>query len=163
MKRSFGRVLVPLTALAVLAASSACSSDAGSKEAFCEQLPDTADLFSLVSQIDTSDPTALRQDFDEGLAEFRALERAAPRELRADVGTVADAAERVLDAVERNLGDQAALAAELQRDRDEYLGAAKSALKVQDYARDECNIDLTGGPASSSTVPTSVPPTTPPG
>ena len=162
MTRSFP----PLAAIAVaalVAVCSACSSDTGSKEAFCEQLPETADLFSLIGEVEASDPTALRQRFDEGLTEFRALERAAPRELRADVGTVADAAERVLDAVERNAGDQAALAAELQRDRDQFVGAAKSALEVEKYAKDECNLDLGGSPPVTSAPPASLPPTSAPG
>jgi hypothetical protein len=147
----------------MLVVAAACSSDAGSKEAFCEQLPKTADLLSLMSQVETSDPAALRQAFDEGLADFRALERAAPRELRSDVGAVADAAERLADAIERNAGDPAALAEELQRNKDEYIGVQRPALEVARYAQEECGIDLGGGPAPSSSPPTTLPPTTPPG
>lgn len=153
------RPVVALVAIA-LVVSIGCSRQQGDEASFCELVPEVDDLFSLLQGTDTGDPAAVEERFDEGLAEFRALERAAPRTVKPDVAELANVVEDVLEAVQANDGDQAATAAALADLTDTHPGAAASALKVVQYTRDTCGITLDGGPTSVGGTSGGAPPTT---
>ncbi|MEJ7583976.1 MAG: hypothetical protein WKF43_07785 [Acidimicrobiales bacterium] len=156
------RILIIAFALLSLTAVPACTRSSGSKDKFCGALPDTDDVFALIDDLDATDSARLEQRFDAGLAEFRELERAAPRQIRSDVAVVADAVERILQAVQQHPDDMGAVREELGRSSASLLGSGKSALALRDYARDECGITLGGGSSltTTATTPTTGPTTT---
>ncbi len=145
-------------------AGASCTRSSGSQEKFCAALPRTGDLLSLLSRLDPSDPEGTAQRFERGAEKFRELEKAAPREIRADVADVGDAYQKVLDAVKAHPDDLPAVRRDLADDSATFAAAARSALRMADYAKRECGIDLIGGITSSTTLPTTAPGATgPPG
>ena len=128
-----------------------CTTSGGSKEKFCAALPKTGDLLSILSEFDSTDPAVLVKRFDAGLTEYRDLERAAPREIRADVAKVADAVEVVLNVVRQHPDDLGAIRTELGAKATTLASAGKSAQTLASYAQDACGETLSG--AGASTVP----------
>lgn len=138
---------VLLCALVLLPAG--CSRQQGDQESFCELAPEVDDLFALLNGYEQADPEALDRRFDAGLQRFRALERAAPREIKPDVGELVDIVEEVLEAVRSNRNDRSAIAADLQNLQADHPGAAASALRVIEYVNENCGVELEGGPPPS--------------
>ena len=140
MRRALAALLVAVTA----AAPFGCSRQQGNEESYCELVPEVDDLFAVLQGFDTADPAELDERFDQGLSEFRALEQAAPREIKPDIAELGNVMEDVLDAVQQNADDQAAIASDLQNLQNEHPGAAASALRVIQYTKDTCDISLGG-------------------
>ena len=145
-----------MAALSVLLAS--CTGSGGGQKEFCDRLPETGSVLSILSDFGTTAPDQLTGQFEKGLAEYRDLERSAPRSIRADVAKVADTVELILDIVKRNPDDLSAIRKELAGKAAQLASAAKSGQAVATYARDECGIDLdTGTGVGSVPVVTSDP------
>jgi hypothetical protein len=158
------RRLLLLALAALLLTPLACSRQGGDKESFCSLIADVDDLFMVLQDFDATDPEELDQRFEESVAEYRALERAAPREIKPDVAELGNVVEDVLGAVQRNGDDRAAIATDLGELQKDHPGAAAAGLRVIDFADKECGIKLEGGPQEGvpglggSTEP--IPPTT---
>jgi len=146
--------------LATLLIAVGCTSSGGSKEKFCAELPKTGDVLSILSDFESTDPALLVKRFDAGLEEYRNLERAAPREIRADVARLADAVELVLDVVRKHPDDLGAIRTELGANAATLATAGKAALTVGDYAQDECGQTLPGGDPGGDIVTTTTAATT---
>jgi len=141
------RRLLPLALAVLLLAPLSCSRQGGDKGSFCDLIADVDDMFAVLQDFDATDPAELDQRFEDSLAEYRALERAAPREIKPDVAELGNVVEDVLCAVQRNGDDRAAIATDLGQLQQDHPGAAAAALRVIDYADKECGIKLEGGPA----------------
>ncbi len=145
-----------------LLAGASCTKSSGSKEEFCAALPRTGDLLGLLSRVDPSRPEDMARRFDRGAELFAKLERAAPREIRADVADVGDAYQLVLDTVEDHPDDLSAVRRDLAREQGTLVAAGRSALRMAEYARRECGIDLLGAMSSTTTGPGTAPASTGP-
>src|SRR4051794_31672671 len=124
------RTALALLALCCLLAPTACSTSSGSKEKFCAELPKTGDVMGILGGFDTDDSAALEKRFDEGLAKFRALEKASPREIRSDVADLADAVQNLLTVVRKHPDDLAAIRKELAGSAASFVSAGKAAARV---------------------------------
>jgi len=138
------RILVCVAVATALGSPLSCAKANPSKAAFCRQLRRTPVLEDILSGVATGDPAAVRRQVGAAATQFGALERAAPREIRAEVGEVATLMEKVLEAVDASPDDPQALAERLRKLATTNTGAAGAALEVAGYARDKCNVDLNG-------------------
>jgi hypothetical protein len=143
------RRLLPLALAVLLLTPLACSRQGGDKASFCDLIADVDDLFMVLQDFDATDPEELDQRFEKSVAEYRALERAAPREIKPDVAELGNVVEDVLAAVQRNGDDRAAIATDLGELQKDHPGAAAAGLRVIDYADKECGIELQGGPSEA--------------
>ena len=148
------RCVLALLIASTLLAATGCSTSSGSKDKFCAAIPKTEDVMSILSDFSSTDPTKLQARFDDGLAQFRALEKAAPREIRADVSAVADAVEKILDVVTRHPDDLSAIRTELAGSAATFAKAGAAGQRVGDYAQDECHVDLGGTPPATGVTTT---------
>ena len=147
--------LATVTLLGMLA--SGCATHEGSQAKFCAALPKTGDLMSILNDFSSTDPAQLSRRFSTGLAQYRQLERDAPREIRGDVATLADAVEQILAVVQRHPDDLSAIRNELTGSRSVLVSAGKSALSVSNYAQAKCGININGpalDPAGRTTTTT---------
>jgi len=138
-----------------LAAGVGCAPSSGSKDKFCAALPKTGDVMSILSDFDSADPAALDKRFSQGLDQFRALERAAPREIRADVSVVADAVAQILAVVRKHPDDLNAIRRELAASATSLASAGTSAQAVTRYAQKQCGMALGGSDPTATVAPTS--------
>jgi len=148
-----GRRVAIVVVVVGLAAGVGCAPSSGSKDKFCAALPKTGDLMSILSDFSSVDPASLDKRFSEGLDQFRALERAAPREIRADVSVVADAVAQILAVVRKHPDDFNAIRRELAASATSLASAGTSAQAVTRYAQKECGLQLGGSDPGTATVP----------
>ena len=162
------RAVTLLTVLVVTAAAtSGCARAHGSKEAFCEQLRKTPAIATALAGYPSGDGSSYVEQLREARQAFGALQRAAPRSIRADVGSVGELVDEIVKAIEKHPDEPTAVASQLRMDMLSAPSSAKAALNVGNYATKECGVALnTGaGPATSFDVPsTSIaqPPTSSP-
>lgn len=126
----------------------ACT-DEGSSEEFCDRLADIPDVSRILSEIDGSDADAARATLREGVRDYRALEAAAPGDVRADIARVRQGVELVLEAVEANPDDLPAARQQIQARSDELTGLLQAGQSVVTYAADECGLTLFTGTTGS--------------
>jgi hypothetical protein len=120
----------------------ACAKGAGSKQAFCNELrsiPDPGQLFRRVEPANAGTVAAADRAAAERLGR---LELAAPRSIKPDVATMADLEADVADVVEKYGYDRGLLRLKLFELAQQRIGSGSSLVKVSDYARNECGIDL---------------------
>ncbi|MCU1353686.1 MAG: hypothetical protein JWM05_2895 [Acidimicrobiales bacterium] len=142
----------------------ACSKSKGNKEAFCKQLKVTPALSEALTGFSADDPTTLRTKLDGVNKAFADLERQAPREIRSDVSEVTDLVGEIVKVVQANTDNPAAIQKGLRTLAASRTGAAKAALRLAAYGKDQCKVDLnaTDGGATSAppaTTTTTAPPT----
>lgn len=149
-------------ALAVLVAVliAACTGSGGSTKSFCERLPKTENVLDILADFGSTTPAQLADRFEAGLADYRDLERSAPRSIRADVARVADTVELILDVVKRNPDDMAAIRRELGGKAAQLASAGKSGQAVARFSRDECGLTLDSTSPASIIPPVSAETTT---
>jgi len=145
------RPLVLVLAALSLVAPAACSRQGGSKATFCELIADVDDLFMLLQDFDATPPDELDQRFEESVAEYRSLERAAPREIKPDVAELGNVVEDILETVQQNGDDRVAIATELSDVQKRHPGAAAAAVRIIAFTDEECGIKLQGGPPDPAT------------
>ena len=164
------RTVTLLTALVVTAvATSGCAKAHGSKEAFCTQLRKTPAIATALAGYPSGDASSYVEQLHEARDAFGELQKAAPRSIRADVGSVGALVDDIVRAIEKNPDDPTAVAGQLRMQMLSSPSSAKSALNVGNYATKECGVALNpvgavppsfGVPSTSSLPPTlSVPPT----
>ncbi|MCU1454629.1 MAG: hypothetical protein JWN46_2775 [Acidimicrobiales bacterium] len=151
MRRILPTVVV---AVLVLCVPVACSKSKGSKEAFCSQLKRTPALSDVLSGFGSDDPRTLSGKLDSVTKAFADLERAAPREVRSDASELADLVNAISQVVKANASDPAAIKSKLRTLATSHTGAAKAALDIAGYAKQQCNIDLNPSNAPTSSAPT---------
>jgi len=156
VRRPF-RAAAATVALVAAVVAGGCTDD-GSSEEFCERLGDIADVSDILAEIDGSDPTAARAKLREGVSDYRALEAAAPGEVRADIARVRQGVELVLEAVEANPDDLPAARQQIQARSDELAGLLQAGERVVRYAAEECGLSLITGPTSDPADPTATDP-----
>jgi len=125
----------------VLVLAPACSDD-GDSEAFCDRLGETDQLGDVLGALDTSDPAGVQDALQQTLDQFQELEADAPGAIRDDVARLRQGVELVLEAVEDDPDDPAAVRAAITGELDELSGLAQAGEAVEVYARDECGFAL---------------------
>lgn len=130
-------------ALALVSAGLAggCS-DTGGKDAFCDRVADAPQITETLALLDASDPGGSRRRLEETVADFRSLEADAPGEIRSDVARLRQGVEVVVEAVKDNPDDLSAARQAILGRQDEMAGLAQAGVRVADYARTECSVDL---------------------
>lgn len=116
--------------------------DTGGQDAFCDQVADTPQISETLALLDASDPGGSRRRLEEAVADFRSLEADAPGEIRSDVARLRQGVEFVVEAVRDNPDDLPAARQAILGRPDEMAGLAQAGVRVADYARTECSVDL---------------------
>ncbi|CAN5159704.1 hypothetical protein BH20ACT3_BH20ACT3_10590 [soil metagenome] len=119
-----------------------CSSDSGSQEAFCEQLPRVPALQTVITGFADADPEQLNRGLDEAAEAYDELRRAAPDDIDDTVDTVADLVDAVLETVSENAADPEQVSAELRAVTARHPGAQAATQEVVTYAAERCEVDL---------------------
>lgn len=122
----------------------ACANGSGSKEAFCRELRSLPRPEVFFQGLDPAAAGAVGAADRRTSDQLLKLERAAPRQIKPDVSAMADLEADIADLVKRYGSDRRTLQAKLIELGQQRVGAATSALKVADYARNECGINVTG-------------------
>lgn len=142
-------------ALLALSALIGGCSDKGDGETFCRQVREAPDVAEVLARLDPSDPEGVRADLEDAQAAFSDLEASAPGEIRDDVGVLRKEVDRLLDAVEKNPDDLAAVRRDLDQSPSNVAGLGRAGLAVNSYTTKECGIDLVedlGGDPSPATT-----------
>ncbi len=124
--------------------SAGCAKGSGSKQSFCRELgslPQPEQFFRGFNPASTEAVASADRRTSE---ELQKLERAAPQQIKPDVSAVADLQADIADVVKRYGSNRRTLQAKLIELGQQRLGAASSAVKVGDYARHQCGINLSG-------------------
>lgn len=137
------RVLATLSAVVALSlVSSACTTDAGSEEAFCDQVGEVPTMGVLLAGFADADPVELERRMDAGMTAYASLRDEAPEQIRGQVSEVVDLVTAMIDAVRANPNAPEALAADLRTVVAEHPEVEEAATEVEAYARTTCGIEL---------------------
>jgi hypothetical protein len=141
---------------AVGAGAPACSDSGGSKEAFCEQIAQVPSFRSIFDTYDPADPAAARAQLNAAVEQLHALQDAAPGEVRDDVETVADVAERLVKALgEIDPADPLSGLEGLDNLQADFDAVEEASTNVATYTQSQCGITLdTAPPTTPLTTPT---------
>jgi len=133
------RVVSVLFAFALAAfAGTACSGGGGgSTKAFCETIHSGDNPLDVFDRYDPTNVTTASEQLQRGVDRMQELERAAPSEIRSDLGVLVDVGSKLVVALDPATGAKPApdFSGDFQRVQD-----ASSA--VTQFASDRCGIDL---------------------
>ena len=137
------RTLAAATAILLLVlASTACSRDHGSKAAFCKEIKRVPSLDTVVQGFSDADPQELTARLKAANASYAALHKAAPKEIRGQVGEVEDLVDVVTTAVQDHHDDPEAAASQIRKAMASHPDAKKATVAVAKYAKANCDVDL---------------------
>lgn len=142
---------IVVTLVVVAAGVSGCAKAHGSREAFCEQLRKTPALATALAGYPSGDAATYAKQLRQARQAFGDLQKAAPRSIRADVGSVGELVNDIVKAIEQHPDDPAGVASALRMRMMSSPSAAKAAVNVGNYASKECGIKLGSLPETPST------------
>ncbi len=119
-----------------------CAHGQGSRDAFCSQLRSLSNRSVLLGRFDPFNPSDLAVYKRSAATDMSKLERAAPRDIKPDVAAVADLTAEIAQLTEKYQNDPAELRYRLYDLGRHRVGAASSVVKVVDYAKSKCGIDI---------------------
>lgn len=132
------------------AGTAACSDDGGSTEAFCEQVAQVPSFRTIFDTYDPADPAAARGELDAAVEQLRALQDAAPGEVRDDVETVAGVAERLVQALgEIDPADPLSGLEGLDDLQADFDKVDEASTNVATYTQAQCGITLDTAPPTT--------------
>lgn len=139
MRHTLAAATAILLALLTMAG---CSRDHGSQEAFCKEIKRVPSLDTVVEGFSDADPQELSARLKAANASYAALQKAAPKEIRSQVGEVEDLVDVVTQAVEDHHDDPEAAAAQVRRAMASHPDAKTATVAVAKYAKTNCDVDL---------------------
>jgi len=135
-------------ALAVFALS-ACSGGGGdSTKAFCDAVHNGDNPLDVFDRYDPTNVTTASEQLQRGVERMQELERAAPSEIRSDIGVLVDVGSKLVVALDPATGAKPApdFSADLQR-------VQEASASVTQFAADHCGVDLQAPAAPEAQAP----------
>jgi hypothetical protein len=138
---------VVLAAVLVALLGGACSSGGGSTKAFCDSVRAGENPLDVFDRYDPTNVATARDQLQRGVDRVKELERAAPSEIRDDLGVLVDVGSKLVVALDPAAG--AKPAPDFSGDSQRVQNASTA---VTRYTTDRCGVHLespapqTGGP-----------------
>jgi hypothetical protein len=153
---TLSRTIVCAVVLVALAPIAGCSS--GSTEAFCDEAAAAAtdNPAAVFAAWDPANP-ATTERLVHATDQLHQLADVAPPEIAEDAGLVATTADDITEVLTELHGDE--LDAALREREDEFAAFDQASVRMVDFTRAQCGIDL-HAPAPTTTVPPDATPTT---
>jgi hypothetical protein len=129
----------------------ACSSDSGSREAFCAEVVTVPSLETVLAGFAERDPQTRERRLGEAGAAYAELREASPDEIDGPVGQVVDLVEDLLETVTEHGDDPEVVADELRSSMGDHEGVQDAAIEVVAYAAEQCDVAL--DPAVGAVAP----------
>lgn len=126
----------------LLATASACTSESGSVEAFCEAVADIPPLATVVTGFAETHPAEMESRLVEAEAAYAELRAAAPGEIDSEVDQVVDLADEIMAAVREHSEDRDAAADRIRGSIADHPEAQEASAAVVAYASEHCGLTL---------------------
>lgn len=120
----------------------ACTSDSGSREAFCAEVVTVPDLETVLTGFADTDPQTRDRRLREAGAAYEELRAASPGEIDGPVGRVVDLVEDLLETVGEHGDDPEVVIDELRSAMGDHEGVEVAAAEVVAYAAEQCDVAL---------------------
>jgi len=133
--------------LLVALVGGACSSGGGSTKAFCDSVRAGENPLDVFDRYDPTNVATARDQLQRGVDRMKELERAAPSEIRGDLGVLVDVGAKLVIAL-----DPAAGAKPAPDFTSDFQRVQNASAAVTHFATDRCGLDL-----SSTAPPTGTP------
>jgi len=135
-------------ALAAFAGSACSGGGSGSTKAFCEAIHSGDNPLDVFDRYDPTNVATASEQLQRGVERMQELERAAPSEIRGDLGVLVDVGSKLVVALDPATGAKPApdFSGDAQRVQD-----ASSA--VTRFASDRCGVDLQAPTAQAPAAP----------
>ena len=121
---------------------SACTSQSGSIEEFCEAVADVPPLATVVTGFAETYPAEVDSRLEKAEAAYGSLRDAAPGEIDEEVDKVVALAEEIMDAVREHSEDRDAAADRIRGSIADHPDAEAASVAVVAYASEHCEITL---------------------
>jgi hypothetical protein len=130
-------VSVLLTAVLVGLFGDACSSGGGSTKAFCHSVRAGENPLDVFDRYDPTNVSTARDQLQRGVDRMKELERAAPSEIRGDLGVLVDVGSKLVVAL-----DAAAGAKPSPNFSGDFQRVQNASTAVTRFTTDRCGVDL---------------------
>lgn len=126
----------------VVGPSLACTSDGGSREAFCAGVVAVPTLETVVAGFAEADPQTRDRRLSQAGTAYAELRAASPDEIDGAVGRVVDLVEDLLETVAEHGDDPEVVVEELRASMADHEGVQGAATEVVTYAAEQCDVAL---------------------